>query len=456
MATYNADIVSVDVTYDSSGVSAEGFTTPLFVSHHNVFSTRQVAYTSLSEMTTAGFAVGSPAYTFASNCWQGKQAPSTIIIARAVPDSYTIQVDTTAEEDDALGVYVKLDGSSTTVSYTVLSTDTTSQLLGDGLATELAAVDGVTSAVSDSEGLITITLDDDSLATSFGVKENTTIYVATSEAATDIITAVEEEYTDYAIICAETHVTTQQEEYLSYTETADKLYVFSTQDEDAYDSTEEGDIAYIYSDLEYQYSCGMYKTDADTEFPEGALVGTFAAQSPSYSFTANLQTLVGQSTDTLTSSQKIALTGKNCSYYIEEYDDGNFHEGWTGNADFLDRSRFGLWLKVRSQESLYNTMKSLANKSSALAYSDVGIAIAKTNLYADVISTGITNGTILTGTSEDSDGDLFNYTPVIDVSTRASQTSANISNRTWTGFTITLYYTGSIHHIDADAYILNS
>jgi hypothetical protein len=101
-------------------------------------------------------------------------------------------------------------------------------------------------------------------------------------------------------------------------------------------------------------------------------------------------------------------------------------------------------------------MRSFTDRSSSLAYSDEGIAIAVANLYTDVINPAIAGGTVLTGFSTNSAGKPISYQPIVEASTRASQTNSAIATRLWEGLSMELVYTGSIHHIDAKGYIINN
>jgi len=449
----------VNVVYGGRAISVAGFSTPLFVAHHNIFNTRQVAYTSASELLDAGFATNSPSYEFALGLFSGTQAPATMILGRAAPSAYTVQVDVNAVEDDTLSVYTKIDGIAETAEYVVLAGAVgDAQALGDGLAAALGTISGITvlTTTSDENGLVTITLDDDTLPTSFGVAQNTTIYTTTGESVVDVLAEIEDEYSDFAIVSGESHKIVDQQAYAGYAESNDILYVYSSQDAKAYDPLATSDIFYKLAASSYQYSCGLYSTVADTKFAEGSLIGTFARQAPSTNFTLNLQELAGIPYDTISASKRIALTAKAANFYIKEYGFGSVFHGWVANSDYLDRSRMGLWLKARSQESMYTTMKNFATQSSALAYSDEGIAIVRANLFTDVINVGIAGGTILTGFGEDSAGNQINYNPIVDSSTRASQTNNAIGQRLWEGFSISIVYSGSIHHIDSTAFIVNN
>lgn len=456
MAAFIPYTVKTTVTLSGRQTTSANFANPLFVSIHNLFTARQVLVTSTADLLDLGFPDGHPAVKFSQGLFAGKQAPSLLRIGRAVPSAYTIQVDTASVTGDILSVNMSLGGVKSTFSYTVLVTDTTSQLKGTGLATVLAADAGITTAVSDANGLITIVLAAPTTATAFGVGQNTIIYTTTVETIPDIVNVIQDETTDFAMITAEMHDIVSQEALALLNESNDTLYLYSSQDIDLTDVVEVGDVGSKLKAKEYEYTTGFYHTNADVDFPEGALIGTFASQDPSYLFTANLQSLKGIAVDTLSAGQLSSLAAKNVSWYVYDHGVGCFHEGWTSNGDFLDRVRFALWVKLRSNESLFNTMKRRADRSSCLGYNDKDVMIAVSNLYTDMINVGIRNGAILTGIGVDSEGGTINYNPIVTPNTRANQTNAAIAQRLWEDFTVELVYNSPIHHLDNKTYIVNN
>ncbi len=457
MATVIPFTVKTTVTFGGRAVSQAGFGNALFVSHHNVFTPRFQQYTDTDSMLESGFADGHPAVKWASGVFAGKQAPDFITIGRGAVDAYTIQVNEGAEEDDILSVNMDFNGTASSFAYTVLLADVgDSQALGDGLAALIQADAAITTATSDANGLITVVPASLVTPITFGVALNTTIFTTTSETPSEILTAIRAVMDDYSTVSSESHIKTDQDLYAIYAETADMLYLFSTSDTDTYSPVVTDDVFSIAKGKQYQYTTGVFNEQSDIEFPEGAMAGTFLNLSPSYNFTLNLQDLVGITPSNLTQDQKSALITKNGNFYELEYGVGTLKEGFTSNGDFIDRSRFGLWLKLRSQESMFTTMKGLADRSSALAYSDAGISIVRSNLYTDVINVGIRNGAILSGFSQDSAGKTISYQPIVDTSTRANQTNTAIGQRLWEGFEIEVVYNSSIHHIDSNGYIVNN
>ncbi len=456
MPTYIPSTVNVTVSLEGRQVSQKGFTTPLFIAVHNLMATRQKLYTSAAELISDGFPSGSPAVKFATGLFSGRQAPSLLRVGRAAPSAYTIQVDPDVVLGDNVTVNMNVNGTITQLGYVVDGTEADLQAIGTAFAAVLAAEAGVTSATSNATGLVTVVPADAAAPFAFGIAENTTIYTETSESVDTIMGAVRAETDDFAILAAEMHDKVTQDALATYTEANEMIYRYSSQDPDCLISNNTDNIFYNLKAKEFEYTEGFFHTQADKEFGEGALVGTFAGQDPSYLFTANLQSLKGLATDSLSAGAKSTLATNAGNWYVQEQGVGVYHEGFTPSGDFGDRTRFGLWMKLRSQESLFATLKRAADRSSGVGYNDAGIAICEANLRTDVINVGIRNGAILTGQSIDSEGNTINYNPIIDTNTRASQTNAAISQRLWEGFEVEVVYNSAIHHLDTKMFIVNN
>ena len=456
MSTYIPYTVRTSVTYGGRGLAAASFENAVFVSHHNLYAERVKAFSSVDTMLSAGFAAGSPAVNWATAVFAGRKAPTNIYVGRGAVDAYTVQVDPSVVTDDIIKLNMNLDGTASTFSYTVTGSEADIEEIANALGTLVAADAGITSGVSDGNGLITLVAAAPTTPISFGANAFTTVLVTTSEAPAITMAAIRAENDNFAVVCAEAHDKATQTQYATYVNALPALYVYSTSDVDVYNPVETADIFSVTQGAQYQYVEGTFSERADIEFPEGAVIGAFLSQTPSTIFTMNLQDLVGITPSNLTATQKEAIITKNGNFYELEYGAGSYKAGLVSNGDFLDRSRFGLFLKLRSQESMYGTLKKYADLSSAVSYSDGGITIVKSNLYTDVINVCIAGGTVLTGLSQDTAGKTVSYAPIVDTATRASQTNAAIGQRKWEGFTIEVVYAGSIHHIDTNAFVLNN
>ena len=456
MSTYIPYTVRTKVLYSGRGLSASSFENAIFVAYHNLYTERQKAYSSTDAMLEDGFAAGSPAVVWATGVFAGKQAPTNVYIGRGEVDEYTVKVSTSVSSGDVVSFNMKLNGVAKTFSYTITGSEADIEEVANALGTVAAADAGITSAVSDVNGFITIVPASTTDLISFGANAYTTIYTTTSETPADTMVAIRNEGDDFAVVCAETHLKAEQALYAAYVNALPALYVYSTADDDVSKSATTDDIFSVVKGLQYQYVEGTFSDEADIEFPEGAVIGSFLAQSPSINYTMNLQDLVGVTPSVLTETEKQVIVEKNGNFYELEYGAGSYKSGLVANGDWIDRSRFGLWLKLRSQGSMYGTLKRASDVSSSVPFSDGGIGVVKANLYTDVINVGIAGGTILTGYSEDDSGKTVSYTPIVNTSTRATQTNAAIGQRKWEGFEIEVVYAGSIHHIDSTAYVLNN
>lgn len=456
MANFIPFTTRINVLFEGRAVAQESLETPMFLAHHDLFTQRARIFSSTQEILDAGFPTGHPAVRYAEAMFSGQLSASTLVIGRRAPSVYTVQVAATGwVTDDIVSVNASIASVKSTFSYTVQANDTV-QDVGDGLAALLQADAGITTATSDANGLITITPAASTIV-AFGAALFTTIYTTSSETVQDALAAVTQENNNFFFLSAESHVIADQSALAGYAEQNDMLYLYSTQDTDVLNAVNTTNVFHILSGLQYQFTCGVYNEKADIDFPEGAIVGSMAAQDPSFAFTANLQTLKGITPSNLTDGEKTAIVTKNGNYYELERGVGTFKEGFTANGDFIDRSRFGLWLKLRGQLALFNRMKRAADRGSAITYTDAGVAQLRAALFNDVINQGLANGAIASGiTTDPVSGNTINLNPIVETGTRAQQTNNNIGQRLWTGFIIDVVYSGAIHHVDATAYVVNN
>jgi len=69
---FRANVVETIVSLGTAPIEQVGFETPLFVSPTNLFTERVRSYSSLDSIVQDGFAVGSPFYQFANNCFANR------------------------------------------------------------------------------------------------------------------------------------------------------------------------------------------------------------------------------------------------------------------------------------------------------------------------------------------------------------------------------------------------
>ena len=142
MATYFKDTVEVTVFTEGAPTETQSFSYPLCMVPHNITANTIDSFGTGSALTSAGFAVNSPAYMMVQGSLSGIAPPDLVKIGRMDVDTITITVDTLLTEGEVISVNTNVAGVDAVVSYTVLVTDTTTTLIAAGLADALTAAFG--------------------------------------------------------------------------------------------------------------------------------------------------------------------------------------------------------------------------------------------------------------------------------------------------------------------------
>lgn len=456
MATFIANTVDVTVTYDTSPTTTVGLETPLILIPHNLTTTTYEAFTSTDDVTDLGAATNSPMYKLVNNIFSGANAPDVVKVGRLALSSIEVSVDYLPEVGEDVGIYANYAGDETLITYTVETGDTVTEV-ATALATDLADLMSDAS-VSSSAGVITISQGTATVDVGYYTTDSNLPHVSvtleTSDTYVSRLSEIEDEDSDYFYLLASTHEEDDIMALAAATASRDIMYITSTSDADTKDSAVEDNLLTNLQALSYKKTHVMYSSFASL-YPEAAIVGYNAGIDPYTPNTLNLCTLVGIPVETdLTTTQRITLNSRNGNYYHTEGGESVYKAGVNINGDFFDTIRFGLWMGLTTTSTVFALMKSKSNSGTALPYSDKGAAIIEARIQKNVIQVGTSGGAILTGTTTDSDGNVIDLNPVIDVSTRGSQTDSNISNRIWDNITVEVVYAGAIHQAKINCYVI--
>lgn len=467
MSSYYEKSVTVTVSLDTSASDALTYSNVLALCAHNLDSSTYQTYTDSDDVLSAGFATNSPAYTLINNMYSaGSFPPEYVNLGRVNIETYTIQVTDAFDEDTELGVYVNMNGTEKEVTYTVLSTDTTAALIATGLASALTTAydnssDSQYPVFAASDDTITVTIESTTYPCSFGWATSTSniphviVGSTTSDSLATVITSCVSGDSDVTFVVSEYHT----EDYVKVIAAACEgellQYFTSTQDSTVADTDSTSNIAIDLVALEYDQTSIQYSATADTYFPEGALLGWLAGLNPYDIYNPSFWTFSGVPTDTLSSTQRQTLAGRNVNFYVSTRGEGRYYHGWAVSGEFVDTVRFG---SIWSKETLYEILDDLLYKKSrlgrAVPYSDEGAAMISSIIQSDYCDVGIAGGRIADGTSTDSTtGDTVDLSPTITVGTRADQTDSNISNRIWDGVEVDVVMLSGINHINLSLYV---
>jgi len=175
----------------------------------------------------------------------------------------------------------------------------------------------------------------------------------------------------------------------------------------------------------------QYGNNADTQFPEAALLGTILPLNPG-SYTAAYQSLSTITVDNLSPTQRINALAKNTMTYTEVGGANITEEGKVAEGEFIDIIVFVDWIDARITEGVYQLLVS----SPKIPYTDSGIASIQA-----VIDQVLTDGIGLGGIAIDP---AF----TISVPIAADVSAGDKAARTLNNVTFQATLTGAIHIIN--------
>lgn len=453
--TFYPEIVDVVVSLESQPLESESFETPIFITPHNVFTGRVANYSSVDELVSAGFAVGSAAWQFASYVFAGKFAPATVKIGRQALTAYQLDFTPyTTQTGDAVTVTVKHDGVS--ASFTSVVANTTPTAIASDLATKIeahATLGAVVNATA-SAGVLTV-----SAATgviSVGIQTGYADFTTTaSETPLDAYTALKLEDEDFFYVSASDHTKTNQQALGAAVAVDHKIFVYSTKDTNALVKADTTNIGALFVASANDWTQGVWHKNADQYYPEGAVIGATAAINlDEYGADSlHLKTLVNLPVSTLTTTQREALEAHNLNYNIMYRKASTYFNGYQGSGQFFDTMKFAAWMDSRITESVYNLMKRASDSGSSMTFSNDDLPRFKAAILSSPINVAIQNGSILDGYDPTTNE---NFDPIIDIPTRGEVTVADLAARVLRNVKVEVVYNSPVHYVRIRANVVLS
>ena len=165
------------------------------------------------------------------------------------------------------------------------------------------------------------------------------------ETYTEALAAIEAETTDWFFILADTHTASEQEAIAQYAEAERKMYITSSASADIPAGT-VGNLLETLKDLQYNNTMLWPHADADTVWPEGAVVGAMAGLVPGSS-TLHGKTLPGVPTNRWTRTQGNYIKDNNGFQYVQIAGVGFALDGKMVSGRFFDVTRGALYTEAR-------------------------------------------------------------------------------------------------------------
>ena len=417
------DIIEINISRETQGVSRQGFGTPLFLGLHAAFPERTRTYTSLTGVAE-DFNTESVEYTAAQRYFGQELEPTTIKIGRQKADDVDFTIDVANNATYTLTV----DGTAVSITS---DADATAIEIAAALDTEFTSAGAAGTFVDNLDGTFSITpADADNFSLTFTTNLNATYN--TTESITDAVTNVRVADNDWYFLNAYTHVSQDIQDLAAWAEAETVIYVTSYNGSDALDSQVSTDPGSILQGLNYDRTAIIYANDP-TEYPEAAIVGLQAPKDPG-STTWKFKTVTGVTASNLTTTQSLTLKGSKFDFgkgynTIEPVGGVDiFREGRMVSSEFIDIIRFSDWIEARMREEIYLTLIN----SEKIPYTSSGFAVIEGRMR-QILNQGVVVG------------GLIDYNITVP-NPRSLDTNSRI-NRVADGFEFTATLAGAVHFV---------
>jgi hypothetical protein len=439
-----SDIVNITISKTTANISRAGFGEALILGTHMKFASRtqeisQSAWA--TELAALGFITTDPIYLAAQDMFAQNPAPVTAKIGLRTATTIEVTVDTaTVGEKYDIQVESVTPGTFTPNEYTAIGGDTTTDI-AVGLKNAINAnAESPNVLASNLLGVVTITrigtsifavkLDDNAAKMTVGAPGSGGGSVEASNVALAAIVVADDDW--YGLCTVDDREVGDKADQLlimAWAESNRKLFIAATSDPAMLTSPDTTSVAYTASQNAYAYTAVIYHSLAATEYADAAWLGNRLPYDPG-SQTWAFKTLASITVDTLSTSQRTAITSTSGNFYVTEASVNATFWGTTGE-DYIDITRGIDWLRIRMQEDLVALMLAQAK----IPFTDKGIAMVEAKIQKR-LQEGVRTG-LLAPLSEDP----------VTVPLAEDVSTANKTARTLTGVTFTADLAGAIHEV---------
>lgn len=453
MATFRDKVVTVTLTYGATAISEVQFDIPLILTGHSVTGNLVDYFTSSDALLTAGFSTSDPAYKMAKLLFDGLFAPEQVIVGKRDVGSFTL---TPVVVDDYTYVVTIKNGSQ----------KKDFKFISDATATAQEIVVGLTDMINADVAYSTFfTVSNDGSAISFvpvagkfaSLSNDGFTSVTTYEnSIIEDITAIADQDNSWFWVVSDSHVDQDIIDVAGYVEEHDKVYFFSTSEVGV--TTKAADnILERLGDMGYNNtSMALWMTDADSVFPEAAVVGAICSAQPGTT-TLHGKTLVGVEIEKLNQTAENYIVQQNGNIYRKEHGVLFYRDGFMVSGFYADYVVHALWFKARVEESLFALFKQQSMLGGGVRATSAGLALIRQAVTSNPIQVGINNGSISNEvvTSEQT-GLLVSLKPTVYIPSRADMTDAQINSRLVDGMVIEYVYAGFFHYVKVQVNVLTN
>lgn len=453
MATLIDKVIEVTLAYGTAVIETARFDIPLILASHNATGNTVDVFTSPDAMLQAGFTTNSSAYKMASLMFQGVGKPGQVIVGKREVSAFNVSF--TPANNTLYTVSLKRGPVNKTFSYTSDASATAAEIAA-GL-TALIAGDAVwgarITATAGSNSQLVLT----PVAGSYvevGVGNNATISHTNVDNILEDLSRVALQNSTWFWMVSDSHIEQDVLDLAGYAQEHDKLYWTSSQDVDVVNAA-DGNILEQLTSLGYNNTgFAMWRSDADSTFPEAGIIGAMAAVQPGTS-TLHGKTLIGVPPQQLTPTQETNIVSQNGNIYRREYGVNFYRDGRMVSGNFCDTIHHALWVKARVAESLFGLLKRQSDLLDGVRFTSKGLAQIKQAIFDNPINIGILNGSIANEINvSDESGLKEDLRPTIFVPDRADISIDDITQRILNGVVVEYVYAGFIHYVKVKVNVL--
>lgn len=354
-------IVQVNIDRITQFPTQQGFGTPLVLDINTVQSPGDVdTFTSLEDVTDAGFATSSEAYKAASALLSQSPRPEEIKIARRETNVAQVSnIDVTGANDGTYTVTI----NGTPFSF-VASGNTAAQIRTGLVAAINAGSEPVTAAPGAGDDLdLTADVAGDGFSVVLTSNPNSNMVLtettANVGAASELLRVIDTDDDFYFVLAT----SRTEQDILQLAETVEglvKLYFFDTDEADSKDLPAMTDTTSIFGQLKalgYDRTAGVWSEDLDN-YPAAAWVGKCAPKDPG-SITWKFKSVNGVTPDdTLTPTEKGTIQDKNANTYTTVGGNAIFENGTVMGGEFIDIMHGTDFISARIKENVFFALTS--------------------------------------------------------------------------------------------------
>ncbi len=453
MATFREKVATVTLLYGATSIRETQFDIPLILTGQNVTGEAIQYYSSSDALLEAGYGLNDPAYIMAVKLFNGLFPPDQVMVGKREVTNFTL----TPIVEDSATYTITIKNGTKKKEFKFIADDTASaQEIVVGL-TEMINADpvyGPLFTVANNGAAMTFT----PVEGKFGSIDSTgftqeTVY---ANAITEDIAALHDIDSSWFWTLSDSHETEDVLALAAWVEENDKVYFFSSS-EPGIKTKAEDNVLERLNDLGYNNTCfALWMTDADSVFPEAAVVGAICSRQPGLT-TLHGKTLVGVEIEKLDQTSENNIVQQNGNIYRKEHGTLFYRDGLMVSGFFVDYVVHALWFKARTEESLFTLFKQQSMLGGGVRATSNGLALIRQAVLANPIQVGILNGSIANEvvTSEET-GLRVDLKPIVYIPSRADMTDAQINARLVDGMKIEYVYAGFFHYVKVQVNVLTN